>query len=62
MQVQSVHGEHEDAAKSMEKRLGSAKEAIKVLSEKDAAAKKALSAWDKKYKKAHGASPDDADR
>ena len=62
LQVQSVHGEHEDAGRAMEKRLASAKEAVKPLSEKDAAAKKALHSWDKKYKKAHGASPSDGDR
>ena len=62
VQVQSIHGEHDDAARAVEKRLATAKEAVKTLSEKDAAAKKALSAWDKQYKKAHGATPDDADR
>lgn len=42
--------------------MATAKEIVKTLSEKDAAAKKALSAWDKQYKKAYGAAPDDADR
>ncbi|KAK7116259.1 hypothetical protein V1264_001974 [Littorina saxatilis] len=60
--VQSVHGEHHDAGRAMEKRLNTAKKAVEPLSEEDTVAKKALSAWDKTYKKAHGAAPDDSDR
>ncbi|KAL8610796.1 hypothetical protein ACOMHN_016779 [Nucella lapillus] len=60
--VQSIHGEHEGAGRAVEKRLNTAKEAVKPLTEKEAAAKKALSSWDKKYKKAHGAAPDENDR
>ncbi|XP_076443264.1 uncharacterized protein LOC143281879 [Babylonia areolata] len=60
--VQSVHGEHEDAGRAVEKRLQTAKETVKPLSEKEAAAKKALGSWDKKYKKAHGNAPEEKDR
>ncbi|KAK7484015.1 hypothetical protein BaRGS_00024750, partial [Batillaria attramentaria] len=60
--VQSIHGDYPGAAKAVEQRLKQAETAVKPLKEKESADKKALHAWDKKFKKTHGASPEDSDR
>lgn len=60
--VQSIHNDYPGAAKAVEQRLAQAETAVKSLKKKESSDKKALHAWDKKYKKTHGTSPEDSDR
>ncbi|PVD19886.1 hypothetical protein C0Q70_20379 [Pomacea canaliculata] len=60
--VHDIHKAHPDAGKEVEARLKQAQESVKLLTEKEGAAKKALKLWEKNYKRKHGVMPEPKDR
>lgn len=62
LQVHDIHKAHPDAGKEVEARLRQAQESVKLLTEKEGAAKKAIKLWEKNYKRKHGVMPEPKDR
>lgn len=60
--MKSIHSQHPEAAREIEQRLGKAQTSVQQLNEKNVAGKKALAAWDHKFRKVHGKDPEDKDR